>query len=87
MMDIMDIIGFEKYKNLFFNCQGKMQVILKKINFYYSLLFATFGWFLSKAKGRDHGSYGAAELLEMNPSTLRSQMDKLDFECGRRNKQ
>ena len=41
---------------------------------------------LDLAKGRIHGPGGAADLLEINPSTLRSKMEKLGIPYGRRRK-
>ncbi|MCK4250368.1 sigma-54-dependent Fis family transcriptional regulator, partial [candidate division WOR-3 bacterium] len=38
---------------------------------------------LSKTNGKIHGSGGAAELLGINPSTLRNRMDKLGIDYGR----
>ncbi len=38
---------------------------------------------LSKANGKIHGPGGAAELLGINPSTLRNRMDKLGIDYGR----
>ena len=38
---------------------------------------------LEKSGGRVHGKGGAAELLGMNPSTLRSRMKKLGIDAGR----
>lgn len=38
---------------------------------------------LLKANGRVHGSGGAAELLGMNPNTLRARMRKLNIKFGR----
>lgn len=39
---------------------------------------------LSKTKGKIHGPGGAAELLGINPSTLRNRMNKLGIVYGRR---
>ena len=41
---------------------------------------------LSKTKGKIHGKGGAAELLGMNPSTLRNRMNKLGIQYGRSKK-
>jgi hydrogenase-4 transcriptional activator len=41
---------------------------------------------LEMAKGKIHGHGGAAELLGINPSTLRWRLDRLGIEFGRRNK-
>jgi transcriptional regulator with GAF, ATPase, and Fis domain len=41
---------------------------------------------LVKTKGKIHGTGGAAELLGINPSTLRNRMNKLGINYGRRNK-
>jgi transcriptional regulator with GAF, ATPase, and Fis domain len=41
---------------------------------------------LEMAKGKIHGRGGAAELLGINPSTLRWRLDRLGIEFGRRNK-
>jgi len=41
---------------------------------------------LKMAKGKIHGRGGAAELLGINPSTLRWRLDRLGIEFGRRNK-
>ncbi len=38
---------------------------------------------LRMTKGKIHGPHGAAELLEMNPNTLRSRMKKLNIPFGR----
>jgi transcriptional regulator with GAF, ATPase, and Fis domain len=38
---------------------------------------------LSKTKGKVHGSGGAADLLGINPSTLRNRMNKLGINYGR----
>ena len=38
---------------------------------------------LQISSGRVHGKGGAAKLLGINPSTLRSRMDKLGIEYGR----
>jgi DNA-binding NtrC family response regulator len=38
---------------------------------------------LSMTKGKVHGSGGAAELLGVNPSTLRHRMNKLGIDYGR----
>ena len=38
---------------------------------------------LSKVKGKIHGPGGAAELLGINPSTLRNRMDKLGIDYRR----
>ncbi|MCD4848613.1 MAG: sigma 54-interacting transcriptional regulator [Candidatus Aegiribacteria sp.] len=38
---------------------------------------------LSKVNGKIHGPGGAAELLGINPSTLRNRMDKLGIDYGR----
>jgi transcriptional regulator with GAF, ATPase, and Fis domain len=39
---------------------------------------------LAKTQGRIHGPNGAAELLGINPGTLRHRMDKLGIAYGRR---
>ena len=39
---------------------------------------------LAAAGGKIHGPTGAAALLEVNPSTLRSRMNKLGISQGRR---
>jgi transcriptional regulator with GAF, ATPase, and Fis domain len=39
---------------------------------------------LARVKGRINGSNGAAELLGMNPGTLRHRMRKLGIPFGRR---
>jgi len=39
---------------------------------------------LLKTEGRINGPGGAAELLEINPNTLRNKMDKLNIEYGRK---
>jgi len=39
---------------------------------------------LQKAKGIVHGTSGAAAILGINPSTLRSKMKKLGIPYGRR---
>ncbi len=39
---------------------------------------------LAKTKGRINGPGGAAELLEINPNTLRNRMDKLGITYGRK---
>jgi DNA-binding NtrC family response regulator len=41
---------------------------------------------LVKTKGKIHGMGGAAELLGINPSTLRNRMNKLGIHYGRRSK-
>jgi hydrogenase-4 transcriptional activator len=41
---------------------------------------------LEMTKGKIHGHGGAAELLGINPSTLRWRLDRLGIEFGRRNK-
>ena len=38
---------------------------------------------LDRAEGRIHGNGGAAEVLGINPSTLRSKMKKLGIPYGR----
>ena len=38
---------------------------------------------LKMAKGKVHGPGGAAELLDINPSTLRARMNKLGIKYGR----
>jgi hydrogenase-4 transcriptional activator len=38
---------------------------------------------LSKTNGKVHGAGGAAELLGINPSTLRNRMNKLGISYGR----
>ena len=42
-MDIMDIMGFEEDMNLLFSCQGKMQLIRKKLIFFnlFEFIFKT----------------------------------------------
>ena len=39
---------------------------------------------LTETKGKVHGPGGASELLGINPSTLRSRMNKLGIEYGRK---
>jgi len=39
---------------------------------------------LSKTNGKIHGKGGAAELLGINPNTLRNRMNKLGIEYGKR---
>jgi DNA-binding NtrC family response regulator len=39
---------------------------------------------LSKTKGKIHGPGGAAELLGINPNTLRNRMNKLGIEYGKK---
>ena len=39
---------------------------------------------LSRTKGKVHGPGGAADLLGINPSTLRNRMNKLGIVYGRR---
>ncbi len=41
-------------------------------------------WALHQTGGKVHGAGGAAELLRINPSTLRSKMNKLGISYGRR---
>ena len=41
-------------------------------------------WALQQTGGKVHGAGGAAELLRINPSTLRSKMSKLGIPYGRR---
>ena len=41
-------------------------------------------WVLGMANGRVHGKGGAAELLGMNPSTLRYRMNQLGIPYGRK---
>ncbi|UCG00250.1 MAG: hypothetical protein JSV89_20745 [Spirochaetaceae bacterium] len=39
---------------------------------------------LTKTNGKIHGPGGAAELLGINPSTLRNRMNKYGIQYGRR---
>jgi hydrogenase-4 transcriptional activator len=39
---------------------------------------------LEEAGGKIHGSGGAAQILGINPSTLRKRMNKLGIPCGRK---
>lgn len=41
---------------------------------------------LDTTEGKIHGSGGAAEILGINPSTLRNRMNKLDITYGRKSR-